>query len=133
VELSVNRCLEVLDITELSDWDVLAFLYRHGVSLTSAEQIARLIGYGSTAVGAALDRLSSKSIAKKSTGRSGRVKRVSCGARLSERLLKDAASQRVWPAIPTFRVWLVHLYRKSGVPTQRSARPQPIQFPYKLF
>ena len=32
-------------ISLLSEWDVLVFVYRHGASLTSAEQIARLIGY----------------------------------------------------------------------------------------
>lgn len=41
----------------LSEWDVLAFVYRHGASLTSVDQIARLSGYESTVVGAALDRL----------------------------------------------------------------------------
>jgi hypothetical protein len=57
LELSVDQCLESVGISQLSDWDVLAFVYRHGVSLTSADQIARLVGYESTVVGRALDRL----------------------------------------------------------------------------
>ena len=57
LELSLHQCLEVVGIFRLIDWDVLAFVYRHGVSLTSAEQIARLIGYENTVVGRALDRL----------------------------------------------------------------------------
>jgi hypothetical protein len=55
--LSVQHSLESLGISQLGDWDVLAFIYRHGVSLASAEQIARLIGYESIFVGDALDRL----------------------------------------------------------------------------
>jgi DNA-binding MarR family transcriptional regulator len=55
--MSVHHCLESVGIAQLSDWDVLAFVYRHGVSLTSAEQIARLMGYESGVVGGALDRL----------------------------------------------------------------------------
>jgi DNA-binding MarR family transcriptional regulator len=46
-----------MGISLLSEWDILAFVYRHGPSLTSTDQIARLIGYESTVVGAALDRL----------------------------------------------------------------------------
>jgi DNA-binding MarR family transcriptional regulator len=46
-----------LGISLLTDWDLLAFVYRHGASLTSTDQIARLIGYESAVVGAALDRL----------------------------------------------------------------------------
>ena len=46
-----------MGISLLSEWDLLAFVYRHGPSLTNTDQIARLIGYESTVVGAALDRL----------------------------------------------------------------------------
>jgi DNA-binding MarR family transcriptional regulator len=56
-ELAVQSCLESMGISLLSEWDILAFVYRHGPSLTSTDQIARLIGYDSAVVGAALDRL----------------------------------------------------------------------------
>jgi DNA-binding MarR family transcriptional regulator len=56
-ELSVQSCLEGIGIFLLSDWDVLVFVYRHGASLTSTDQIARLLGYQSAVVGGALDRL----------------------------------------------------------------------------
>lgn len=56
-KLSVSDCLNVLGISLLSEWDVLAFVHCHGVSLTSAEQIARLLGYEDSVVESALDRL----------------------------------------------------------------------------
>lgn len=57
LKLSVCGCLDVLGISLLSEWDVLAFVHRHGASLTSAEQIARLLGYEDSVVESALDRL----------------------------------------------------------------------------
>jgi hypothetical protein len=50
----------------LSDWDVLIFLYKHHASLTSAEHIARLIGYPSKTVGIALERLESRQMVQRS-------------------------------------------------------------------
>jgi len=41
----------------LSEWDLLAFMHRHGTSLTSSQEIAHLVGYDSTEIGAALERL----------------------------------------------------------------------------
>jgi DNA-binding MarR family transcriptional regulator len=46
-----------MGISLLSEWDVFAFVYRHGASLASSNHIARLIGYENTVVRAALDRL----------------------------------------------------------------------------
>jgi DNA-binding MarR family transcriptional regulator len=46
-----------MGISLLSEWDILAFVYRHGPTLTTTVQIARLIGYESTVVGDALNRL----------------------------------------------------------------------------
>jgi DNA-binding transcriptional MocR family regulator len=57
LENSVQGCLESIGISLISEWDMLAFVYRHGPSLTSTEQIAKLIGYESGTVGAALARL----------------------------------------------------------------------------
>lgn len=53
-------------ISLLCDWDVFAFVYRHVTSLTTAEQIARLLGYESAVVGAALDRLESQKLIERS-------------------------------------------------------------------
>jgi DNA-binding MarR family transcriptional regulator len=61
-EVSVQSCLSRMGISLLSEWDMLAFVFRHGPSLTSTEQIARLIGYESTVVDAALDRLESEKL-----------------------------------------------------------------------
>ena len=57
MELSIQNCLDGTGISLLSEWDVLIFVYRHGASLTSADQIARLIGYESKVVNDVLDRL----------------------------------------------------------------------------
>lgn len=66
LELSVQSCIEGLGISLLSDWDVLAFVHRHGVSLTSADQIACLIGYESAVVGGVLDRLEREKLIERS-------------------------------------------------------------------
>jgi DNA-binding MarR family transcriptional regulator len=57
VEHSVQGLLDSVGISLLSEWDVLAFVYRHRVSLTSIGQIARLVGYENSVVADALDRL----------------------------------------------------------------------------
>ena len=57
IDLAIRGWAETLGIATLTEWDVLSFLYRHGTSLISSEQIARLIGYGTGPVGEALDRL----------------------------------------------------------------------------
>ena len=57
IDLTIRGWAETLGITTLSEWDVLSFLYRHGTSLVSAEQISLLIGHGTGPVGEALDRL----------------------------------------------------------------------------
>lgn len=61
-----NEQLQSLGISTLSEWDVLALMYRHGTSLTTAEHIARLLGYSKSVVGDALDRLASLGLIKRS-------------------------------------------------------------------
>jgi DNA-binding transcriptional ArsR family regulator len=56
-DAEVERWLKVLGVESLCQWDVLVFLCRHGASLVSAEHIARLLGYETGAVVAALDSL----------------------------------------------------------------------------
>jgi DNA-binding MarR family transcriptional regulator len=53
-------------ISLLCDWDVFAFVYRHVTSLTSADHIARLVGYESKIVGRALDRLERQKLIERS-------------------------------------------------------------------
>ena len=65
-ELDVQSCLERIGISLLSEWDVLIFVYRHGASLTSADQIARLVGYESTVVDGALKRLEREKLMERS-------------------------------------------------------------------
>jgi DNA-binding MarR family transcriptional regulator len=69
--LSVSDCLDVLGVSLISEWDVLAFVHCHGVSLTSAEQIARLLGYEDSVVESALDRLERQTLIERSRSSRG--------------------------------------------------------------
>ncbi len=61
-----------------NEWDVLEFLYRHDTSLTSAAEIAHLLGDNKAAVSAALDRLESLGLIQRSRGSEGvRLYRIS--------------------------------------------------------
>ena len=66
MELSVQSLLERVGISLLSEWDVLGFVYRHGVSLTSIGQIASLVGYENGVVASALDRLEREKLIERS-------------------------------------------------------------------
>ena len=67
----VSEHLEILHIRSLPEWDVLAFIYRHGASLASAEHIARLLGYPRAEAGAALDSLTTTGITRRSRNSHG--------------------------------------------------------------
>ena len=81
-DLLVESCLKDLGIFSRVDWDVLVFLYRHQTSLTSAEQIARLLGYSSSVVGDALDNLESIQLVQRS--------RASLGVRFYQFIISEA-------------------------------------------
>jgi hypothetical protein len=66
-----RKNLEALHIRHLAEWDVLAFIYRHGTNLAGADHIARLLGYGKAVVGAALDSLTSTGLVKRSRNSHG--------------------------------------------------------------
>jgi len=71
LELSVQGCLESLGVSLLIDWDVLIFVYHHGVTLSSADQMARCLCWESTRIGNALGRLESLMLiesSRRSTG-----------------------------------------------------------------
>ena len=68
---TVIRNLKLLRISSLAEWDVLVFIHRHGTSLASAENIARLLGYTPAIVSAALDSLSSKALIERSRNSHG--------------------------------------------------------------
>jgi hypothetical protein len=53
----IDGWLKTLGVVSLCQWDVLIFLYRHQTSLVGADFIARLLGYASDPVVAALDVL----------------------------------------------------------------------------
>jgi DNA-binding MarR family transcriptional regulator len=69
--ISVSSCLDALGIFLLSEWDVLAFVHGHGVSLTNAEQISRLLGYEDSVVEGALDRLERSTLIRRSRSSQG--------------------------------------------------------------
>jgi DNA-binding transcriptional MocR family regulator len=78
LELAVQGYLEGVGVSLLSQWDVLAFLYRHGASLSSVEQIARLLGYESAVVGGALEHLEREKLIERSRSSRGvRLHRIS--------------------------------------------------------
>jgi DNA-binding transcriptional ArsR family regulator len=68
---SIDEHLKTLGVSRLSEWDVLAFLDRHGTNLVSAEQIARLLGYDKATVGAALDAVTSTGLVERSRSSQG--------------------------------------------------------------
>ena len=70
-ETQAKECLHKAGLSLLCEWDVLVFLYRHHASLASAEQIARLIGYPSFAVGKALEKLEAQGLIWRSRSSQG--------------------------------------------------------------
>jgi hypothetical protein len=62
----IDGWLKTLGLTSRCQWDVLVFLYRHQTSLVGAEFIARLLGYASDPVVAALDVLESLGLVQRS-------------------------------------------------------------------
>jgi DNA-binding MarR family transcriptional regulator len=71
MEPSLQSCLESVGISHLGEWDVFAFVYRHGSSLVTAEHIARLTGHELAVVGKALDRLEGEKIIEQSRSSQG--------------------------------------------------------------
>lgn len=77
LESALQDCVDRVGISLLCDWDVFAFVYRHVTSLTSADHIARLVGYESKDVGGALDRLERQKLIERSRSSRGvRIYRV---------------------------------------------------------
>ena len=77
-DLPVREHLKVLGVSTLSEWDVLTFLHRHGTSLTSAAEIALLLGGNKAEISAALDRLAALELIRRSRGSQGvRLYRIS--------------------------------------------------------
>jgi hypothetical protein len=72
-DTEIEEWLTTLGIGSLCQWDLLVFLYRHQTSLVGADHLARLLGYTTEAVVAAMDDLAALGL----VGRS----RVSQGAR----------------------------------------------------
>lgn len=85
-EVRVESLLELLGIESLHHLDVLVFLHRHQSSLTSADQIARLLGYETKAVINAVHTLETSGLVKRS--------RVSQGTRLYEVSVPEDSPKR---------------------------------------
>jgi len=54
-DLPIREYLKILGVSTLNEWDILMFLHRHGTSLTSAAEIALLLGGNKAGVSVALD------------------------------------------------------------------------------
>src|SRR5450631_4254074 len=67
----VRKHLHNLGVTLMSEWDALAFLYRHAASLATAAQLAQLIGYENTEIGAALQKLEALGLIQRSRASQG--------------------------------------------------------------
>ena len=77
-DLTVRDHLKNSGVSTLSEWDVLTFLHRHGTSLTSAAEIALLLGGNKAGVSVTLDRLASLGLIERSRGSQGvRLYRIS--------------------------------------------------------
>src|SRR5262249_30258488 len=83
---SMERWLKMLRVDSLCQWDVLVFLYRHLASLASAEYIAHLLGYQTSAVVAAVNGLELAGLVQRS--------RVSQGVRLYQFAVPEHSPQR---------------------------------------
>ena len=59
LEQLTRNCLESLGVSLLMDWDVLTFLHYHGMVLSNADEMARLLCSDALQVRGALDRLQS--------------------------------------------------------------------------
>jgi hypothetical protein len=73
-EAEVEGWLRALGAESLCQWDVLVFLHGHRASLLGADHLARLLGYATEPIMAALDALEALGLLERS--------RVSGGARL---------------------------------------------------
>ena len=71
MELSLENCLKSLGISLLSELDVLVFVHRRKTSLTSANQIASLIGHDEAAVSIALGQLEREKLIEPSKSSQG--------------------------------------------------------------
>jgi DNA-binding MarR family transcriptional regulator len=78
--------LHTLGITSLCQWDVLVFLARHQTTLLGAASLARLLGYATEPMVAALDHLEALALVERS--------RVSQGARLYQCTVPRLAPRR---------------------------------------
>jgi MarR family len=65
-EEAVQDYLGSLGISLLSQWDVLFFLHRHGVSIARDDELARLVGYETKVVTDALNKLESQGLVARS-------------------------------------------------------------------
>ena len=75
-DVPVPERLQVLGVTLVTEWDTLAFLFQHKTSISTAAQIARLVGYDKAEIGAALQTLDGLRLIRRS--------RTSQGARIYE-------------------------------------------------
>jgi DNA-binding MarR family transcriptional regulator len=67
----MERYLETLGVSAIAEWDVLAFLQRHGTTIANAAQVAHLVGYSQSVVESALHKLTRGNLIQCSRGSNG--------------------------------------------------------------
>ena len=73
MEIPFEHHLETLDISAVAEWDVLAFLHRHGTTIANSVHLVHLIGYNQSVVESALDKLTRAGLIQGSLGSDGIV------------------------------------------------------------
>jgi hypothetical protein len=71
VEILFEHHLEILDISAIAEWDVLAFLHRHGTTIAGGVYLVRMIGYNQSMIESALDKLTRSGLIQGSRGSDG--------------------------------------------------------------
>jgi DNA-binding transcriptional ArsR family regulator len=119
---SLRGHLETLNISTLAQWDVLAFIYTYGTSLTGAEDIGQRVGYDKATVAEALDSLTSAGLTHRS--RSSRGVRLYQMAFIPEKDGRSISFQELVKLAGTRggRLLLTGFLRRAGAHAGRRAR-----------
>jgi len=71
LEVLLRDSLASIGVSFLKEWQILLFVYRHGVVLTSIAQLARLLSSEGPRIGGTLDRLESRRLIEASRSSNG--------------------------------------------------------------
>ena len=122
-DTEVAGWLHTLGVVTRCQWDVLVFLCRHQITLLSAADLARLLGYASNEIVVALDALDTLELVERS--------RVSQGARLYQCLVPRTSPRRkAFAQLQALaehragRVLLAQQLRRDHTPNEKAQQAQ---------